>query len=63
MVGLTTREPDGKLAIPGTLLIDNHWSVVKAQELEHISAELSRLLKSREQAETIALDRKVFRIV
>ena len=56
LVGLTTRELSGKPAILGTLLIDSHWSVVKAQDPENISAKLSRLLKTREDDEGVVRD-------
>ena len=54
LVGLATRELDGKPAILGTLLIDDRGSVVKAQDPEDISAELSRLLKTQEEVGTVA---------
>lgn len=57
LVGLATRELDGKPAILGTLLIDDRWSVVEAQNPDDISAELSRLLEIREEVETAVDDR------
>ena len=57
LVGLVTRELDGKPTILGTLLIDDHWAVVQAQDSSDISTELTRLLETQKETDTAINDR------
>ena len=57
LVGLITRELDGKPANLGTLRIDSRLSVTGARNPDDISTELSRLLETQTDAETVSSDR------
>lgn len=57
LVGLATRELDGKPSMLGTLFIDHQWSVVKAQSPKEISAQLARLMEKQITIETVSSEK------
>ncbi len=56
LIGLAARDLDGVPTMLGSLLIDDRWAVIEARDPEKVSADLSRILETREKTGIVAGD-------